>query len=405
MANFRNKSKLRTSPDVEKLVAEVMSLSASGSKLEDQFWENKVFNRLLRLLKNQNQSVIEAALDHTFKINTTAFEILADSVETLSESMSFEYEQKEWDVLLLAVPIIAQTRYTIPSGPLPTSVVGDIAQSLHRFIVSENASISILPWMYSIDQMPQSHSLTRQLLEKMALAAVAQESIKLELVDMPETIPVLADPRFLIAAVAVSSGGPLFRWQEEDSRCLERSQALKEWQASLQSTIAGILPGCEFELLLPDAYFTNCREADKRVRPLSLKAAVNYLGATLGVEPSGLSCVVGAFGEEIADEFRISFSFKGSSEIIYGVVWPLYDRESVSIDQLSDAGSNEQGTTLRVISDTLKEAGVMDIFKHAVLFAPEICEDCGVPLFPDRIGEVVHAEMPEDSPSQQPLFH
>ena len=69
MANFRSKAKLRTSPDVERLVAEVMSLAASGSKLEDQFWETKVFHHLLRLLKNQNQSVIEAALDHTFKIN------------------------------------------------------------------------------------------------------------------------------------------------------------------------------------------------------------------------------------------------------------------------------------------------------------------------------------------------
>jgi hypothetical protein len=26
-------------------------------------------------------------------------------------------------------------------------------------------------------------------------------------------------------------------------------------------------------------------------------------------------------------------------------------------------------------------------------------------LFPDRHGEVVHAEMPEDTPTQQPLFH
>ena len=164
-----------------------------------------------------------------------------------------------------------------------------------------------------------------------------------------------------------------------------------------------MLPGCEFDLLLPDAYFTNCREADKRVRPLSLKAAVNYLTTSLGLDPSKLSCVVGAFGEEIADEFRISFSIRGHSEIVYGVVWPLYDRETVSVDQLDD--SSDEGGALKIICDTLKSMGIQEIFKHAVLFRPELCEDCGVPLFPDKIAEVVHAEMPEDTPAKNPLFH
>ena len=81
----------------------------------------------------------------------------------------------------------------------------------------------------------------------------------------------------------------------------------------------------------------------------------------------------------------------------------LSDRESVSADQLSD--STQDGTTLKVICDTLKSMGIQEVFKHAVLFSADMCDDCGVPLFPDRIGEVVHAELPEDIPTQQPLFH
>ena len=46
-----------------------------------------------------------------------------------------------------------------------------------------------------------------------------------------------------------------------------------------------------------------------------------------------------------------------------------------------------------------------DVFRHAMLFDPELCDDCGAPLFPDRSGEAVHAEMPDDAPTQQPLFH
>ncbi|NCW87231.1 MAG: DUF2863 family protein, partial [Oxalobacteraceae bacterium] len=175
------------------------------------------------------------------------------------------------------------------------------------------------------------------------------------------------------------------------------------WQSAMYEPLCQLLPGCEFELLLPEAYFTNCRLADKHVRPLSIRAAVNFLESTLGVLPAGLACVVGAFGEEQADEYRIAFSLKGSSEIIYGVIWPLYDRESVASDALNDVSDEE--SPIKRICDALHDAGVEDVFRHAVLFTPELCDDCGVPLFPDRQGEVVHAEMPEDSPSQQPLFH
>jgi hypothetical protein len=116
-----------------------------------------------------------------------------------------------------------------------------------------------------------------------------------------------------------------------------------------------------------------------------------------------LSCIVAPFGNEIVDEFRISFSIKGHPEIIYGVVWPLYDRETVSSEDIEAGGDRD--ATIQLISNTLHEAGVGDVFKHAMLFTPEMCEDCRVPLFPNRSAEVVHAEMPVDTPVQQILFH
>ena len=105
--------KTRTSPEVEKLVAEVIALASSGSKLEDNYWEKKIFERLNRLLLNQNQTVLEAALDQTFKSQTPAFEILADAIETAAESASYEHQGQKYEVLLLAIPVIAQKRYKI----------------------------------------------------------------------------------------------------------------------------------------------------------------------------------------------------------------------------------------------------------------------------------------------------
>ncbi len=403
MAVHRTKSSQRSSPDVERLVADAISLAASGSQIEDRFWEERLDARLLRLLKSQNQNVIDAALDQTFRINTVAFEVLADCAETLAESITVEHEGQGWDVLLLALPIVAHTRYQIPSGALPVSVIEASASALQSSIAATDTRLAIIPWLYSIDQMPHSHCQTRLLTEALAAAAISSGEVKLELRDMSETIAVLADPRFIIAAIAAPSGMPLFRWQAEGPIRQERGVSLIGWQNAMHEPIANLLPGCEFELLLPEAYFTNCRLADKHVRPLSIRAAVNFLESTLGVLPASLSCVVGAFGEEQVDEYRISFSLKGSSEVVYGVIWPLYDRESVANDALNDLSDDE--SPMKKIADALHDAGVEDVFRHAMLFAPELCDDCGAPLFPDRSGEAVHAEMPDDAPTQQPLFH
>jgi hypothetical protein len=403
MAVHRTKSSQRTSPEVERLVADSISLAASGSQVEDRFWEERLKTRLLRLMTSQNQNAIDAALDQTFRINTVAFEVLADSAETLAESLTTELEDQSWDVLLLALPIVAHTRYQIPSGALPVSTIESTALALQAAIAAPEARLAIIPWLYSIDQMPLSHTQTRTLTETLANAALSGSAIKIELKDMSETIAVLADPRFVIAAIAVPSGSPIFRWQTEAPARIERGMSLIAWQNAMQEPFAALLPGCEFELLLPEAYFTNCRLADKHVRPLSIRAAVNFLEGTIGLLPAGLSCVVGAFGEEQADEYRISFSIKGSSEVVYGVIWPLYDRETVASDALNDISDDE--SPIKKICDALHDAGVEDIFRHAMLFDPELCDDCGAPLFPDRSGEAVHAEMPEDSPTQQPLFH
>lgn len=403
MVVHRTKSSQRTSPNVKRLVADAISLAASGSQIEDLFWEDRLNIRLMRLLKSQNQNVIDAALDQTFRINTVAFEVLADSAETLAESLVMEHDGKRWDVLLLALPIVVHTRYQIPSGPLPVNAVQSTAAALHNVIALPDTRLAIIPWLYSIDQMPHSHCQTRLLTESLSAAAITGSEIKLELRDMSETIAVLADPRFIIAAVSAPSGSPLFRWQAEPPTRIERGMSLIGWQNAMQETISALLPGCEFELLLPEAYFTNCRLADKQVRPLSIRAAANFLESALGIVPAGLSCVVGAFGEEQADEFRISFSVKGSSDVMYGVIWPLYDRETVSNDALNDISEDE--SPIKKICDALRDAGIEDVFRHAMLFDPELCDDCGAPLFPDRSGEIVHAEMPDDTPTQQPLFH
>lgn len=401
MAGFRSKSPQRLSPDAEHLVADALALAASGSRLEDVFWEQRLYDRLSRLLKNGSQTAIESALDHLFRRNSDASDVLAEQAELLAESARLEYDGVMFDVLLVAAPVLAHTRYNIPSGPLKGDDVQTLSAHLQAHVLATNARFALSPYLYSIDQLPRTHCDTYTLKYRIAQAALEGTTPTLDMRQAPETAPVLADPRYLLGVVAVPTGTPLFRWQEDASeRRAERSVCLEQWTAQVTPSIARIMPGCEFELMLPDAFFFSCRESDKKVRPLTVRAAVNYLTSALDITADRLAAVVAGFGEEELDEYRVAFTLRGEREVIYGIVWPVYGEEDAATHS-----DDPNGSVLEQICAELRTCGIDDIFRHATLFEPEFCDDCGTPLFADRAGEILHPEMPEDAPTQQPLFH
>jgi len=245
---------------------------------------------------------------------------------------------------------------------------------------------------------------TYRVAQQLIQAALNSTPAKINSGDLPETSPILADPRFLLAVVAAPVGAPLFRWQEEENGVrIERGQCLEQWATQGGANLALVLPGCEFECLLPDAYYSACRDADERVRPHTVRTAIRYLFDTTGAAPQELRAVVAGFGERRIDEYRIGFTRRGSNDVVYGVVWPLYGRENGELS--GDEEAEDTDGPLEEIIALLKEAGVSDIRRHAGRFEPEYCDDCGVPLYADPLGEIVHAEMPEDAEPAQPHFH
>ncbi len=195
----------------------------------------------------------------------------------------------------------------------------------------------------------------------------------------------------------------------------ERTAALEQWRTQATPSVTRLLPGCGIELLLPEAYYVACREADKLIRPVSVRAAVHYLTHTLTLEPSELRAVVAGFSEEAAegqiDEYRVGFTLRQSPEVIYGIVWPLYgqeDEDGTPIEGLLNAGIgglDKQKTPIEEIIEHLNAAGVTLIKRHNERYVAEFCDDCGAPLFADPAGELVHAEMPEDTPQGSEHFH
>jgi len=395
MARSRAKSPPRLTRDAERLIALALGLNASGSLTEDRYWEEQMSALAARLLENGNDAPIDGALDHLYQTNLGAYDTLIELVENESEALVAMQGDRAWQALLVAAPIVAWSKYAIPSGGIPKEAAETLLVQLRAHVLAKDARATLVPYLYSIDQLPRHFSELRRLAAKLADAAIAGEAPKLELARLPETAHLLADTRFLVACAAVPRGQALFRWQEDASGHAGRTGSLEQWIAQARPTIAKLLPGCVFECLLPDAYYVNCRESDRRVRPFGIRAAVSFLENALKVKPAELQAVVAGFGEERVDEYRVAFSLAGDSEVAHGVVWPLYGRE----DETARPGPIDE------VVEQLTESGITDVKRLPGTFTPEYCEDCGAPLFANGEAEVVHAELPEEADTQAAHFH
>lgn len=395
MPRTRAKSPPRLTRDAERLIALALGLNASGSLTEDRFWEGQMSALVAKLLENGNDAPIDGALDHLYQTNLGGYDTLIELVENESESVVAMQADHAWQALLVAAPIVVWSKYSIPSGDIPRPDAEALRTQLQAHVLAKDARVTLVPYLYSIDQLPRHFSELRRLTSRLAEAAIANEGPKLDLARLPETAHLLADTRFLIACAVAPRGHAIFRWQEDASGHAGRAGSLEQWIAQARPTLSRLLPGCVFECLLPDAYYVNCRESDRRVRPFGIRAAVAFLENALTVKANELQAVVAGFGEERVDEYRVSFALSGESEVAHGVVWPLYGRE----DEGARPGPLEE------LLAELNQAGITEVKKLTGTFTPEYCEDCGAPLFANAEAEIVHAELPEEADTQTAHFH
>ena len=398
MKRVRSKAPHRLSRDAERLITLSTGLAVSGSRAEDRVWEAEISALVVKAMEGGNDPVLDSALDHTFKSNPVAHDVLIELIEAASESTQLTENGTNWDVLLLALPMVAWSRYAIPSGAVPEEISDAIITHLQAHVLARDARAALSPYLYSIDQMPRDFSNVRKMTIKLGEAAVRKVQPKFDFSRAPETAPLLADSRFLLAAVAVPEGAPLFRWQERAEK-LTRTDCLERWVAQGRPNLARLLPGTAFECCLPDAYFHNCRESDRRVRPYALRAAVGFLEDTLKTSAGHLRAIIAGVGDEIVDEYRIAFTTRGQNDVLHGIVWPLFGRED------DEKGEADQRTPREEIEAILKECKVGEVVKLGEMFAPEFCEDCGAPLFVDADKDMVHAELPEEADSPPAHYH
>ena len=405
----------KLSADSQRLVTFAQAIVQASSRVEERGWEGNLDALLQKLLKGDHQNTIDAALDHLFKVESGAYDMLMEALEANTESCIVEHDGVRYDALLIAAPILAWTRFSIASGPIAPDLLMTLSAHMNAHLLAPGAKLAMAPTLFAIDQLPRTHGETLAATQRMAQAALKGSPLR-PLVNPPQTAPFLADTRYLLAVVAAPAGEALFRWQSS-LNLVEREEALTQWRTQALPAVLRLLPGCGIELLLPEAYYVACREADRQIRPASIRAAVHYLTHTLTVEASGLRAIIGSFGEEPdgrVDEYRIGFTLNQDPDVIYGIVWPLYGPEdeegagaesAVALLNPAATASVARPSSIVEILALLHECGVTDIQRHNERFPMEFCEDCGAPMYPDSDTELVHAEMPDDAPQGPGHFH
>lgn len=379
-----------------------LAVAQSASRIEDIAWQAQLDTIVAKNLEQRHQNVIDAAAEHLFTTHPNAYEVLVETMESVSTSSRIEFRHEQYDVLLMAAPILAWSRFEIASGSIQAAALKGLSESWMRHILSDGAKLRVLPLLYSIDQLPRDHCETYSLMKNTAIELLKGNAISTS-EELPKTVPFLADIRYLLAVVVVPANKALFRWQEVAAPfdCAQsKSDILALWQAQAEPTVMRLLPGCGIELLLPEAFYTACREGDIRIRPSSIRSAIFYLTQTLSISAGDLDVIIAGFGLEEnpgqIDEYRISFALKKAPEVIYGVVWPLYQQD----DQVTAMGNANDDNLPGEIPALLTECGISEIQRIEDIFTMEFCDDCGAPLFADRDADLVHAEMPEDAPPQ-----
>ena len=388
MKRNRLSSRKRMSADATELGRLATGLAESGGKLEEAFWEKQLLELVEKLLQDGAEDDLNASLDRLFDSHAGAHDSLADIIESCAESCVMTHQGRDFDILLFNVPVLAWSRFSIPNGTIPKSTLQMLKTHLGAHVFSASAQLALADYLYSPDQLPRSFVDTWQLMRDLGGAALCNKAPALDVSALPETNQFLSDTRYLIGAVAVPRGMPLFRWNEDDS--VTRESALKEWIKQGCPSLEPLLAGCAFQPLLADAYHAACRLADMASRPYSLRASVAFLQTTLGKPAESLRAIIGGFYDKRLEEYRIGFGPRDEDIVFHGVVWPLLGSEDEATDVVGE------------VEAILRESGIKGIVVHNQQFPFEFCDDCGAPLYPNVDGETVHAEMPDlgNAPSQ-----
>ena len=388
MRRTRYISRARHSADAETLAKLARRLAESGSRIEDRLWERRLVELVNDRLTRGFADAIEAALDDLARTNARAYDDLADLAESSAESATIDIDGKPHDALLIVVPVLAWSRYRLPATTLASALVDNVAVQITGHLTARGTRLAVADYLYSIDQLPESLGEVYDAAHALFAAATEGKRLKIDPKSLREPVSMLADTRYLLAALIAPQGQAIYHWQETGVDPDAKQGAVATFCEQLGNVLQPLMTGCRYRVLAPDAFHAALRNADRELREFSVEAAAAYMKLAYDIGAGELQATVAAFEDKRVEEMRIGISKTADDDaVIEGVVWPLL--------------GDDEDKAQEEIEAALRAHGIARINTHAQRFPLEYCDDCGAPMFPNPAGHAVHAEPPEEA-DQQP---
>ncbi len=380
-------SRARSSASADTLAKLARRLSESGSRIEDRLWERRLVEAINDRLARGFADDIETALEELSRTQARAYDDLADLAESCAESATVNVDGKPHDALLLNIPLLAWSRYRLPATTLAPALVDTIGAQIAGHLAARSTRIAVADYLYSIDQLPESFGEVYDMAQRLIGTAAAGKRMKIDGKALREPVMMLADTRYVLAAIIAPQGAPLYHWQETGVDPDAKIAAMTAFREQVGGALAPLMTGCRYRVLAANAFHAALRQADRELREFSLEAAVSYLKLAYEMGPTSLQATIAPFEDKAVDEIRVGIGTVGNDDgVIEGIVWPLLGDEEERAQEEIDAA--------------LRRLGVSKITAHAHRFPLEYCDDCGAPMFPNPAGHSVHAEPPEDATEQ-----
>jgi hypothetical protein len=368
------------------------------SRFEDRYWDQQLETMLEKHLSAGHDTLIESLLQEFAASDSECTEALLEHIQTVSQSFITELGGQTWQVVLMTAPLAVWTRYQLPQAKVSAATVDALSTMLKQTILAPDVVLHAIPHLLSLEEMPRHFSQTYQWLHLLGDCATGAGKTmpKLNLIEPNPAL--LVDTRHFVFAAAAPLGEPLLRWQL-DTRS-NHDTCLKAWTEQSQAVFSQLLPGCQFDILLPMTYHASVELSEIHVRSVAITSACQWLQETLELKPGELRATIAAVGERDAQEYRVGYHWGRQQDVIYGTIWPLFDQ--------SEQDNHQNGSIIDQadeIAAVLKQSGVDQIKRIPGVLLPDSCEDCGAPLFPNPSGELVHAELPEQAFDAPMNFH
>ncbi|MFN7780839.1 MAG: DUF2863 family protein, partial [Betaproteobacteria bacterium] len=207
-------SRARQSADAATLGKLARRLAESSSRLEDDLWQRRLTELLNDRLARGADADIDAALDQLARDDGRAYEELADLAEACAESATLDIDGAPHDALLLALPLLAWSRYKLPAGPVSSAVLDNATTQLTAHLAARGVRVAVADALFAIDQLPDSFGEVHEFAQRAFAAAAQGQRLKIDPKSLREPVAMLADTRYLLAAFVAPQGQALFHWQQ-----------------------------------------------------------------------------------------------------------------------------------------------------------------------------------------------